>query len=110
MRRGAQQHLAFLERLAHQVEFIMFQIAQTAVHELGTGRGGMRGKIVALDQQHFQPPARRIACDSDAIDAAADDGQIIHGRCHKVPGDLRNAAMQYRRLSLAFSIRAFSVI
>jgi len=34
---GAQQHFPLLERLAHQVEFIMFKIAQTAMDQLGAG-------------------------------------------------------------------------
>ena len=87
MRGRAQQHLAFLERLAHEVEFIMFEIAQAAVHQFCAGRGGMGGEIVALHQQDPEPPARGIARNSDAIYAAADNGQIIHGRCHKVPCD-----------------------
>ena len=33
--RGAQQYFALGERLAHQAEFIMFQVAQATVDQLG---------------------------------------------------------------------------
>jgi hypothetical protein len=35
MRRYAPQHLALLQSLAHQTEFVMLQIAQPAMHQLG---------------------------------------------------------------------------
>jgi len=38
MRRHAQQYFALVQRLAHQTEGAMFEIAQAAVDELGGGR------------------------------------------------------------------------
>jgi hypothetical protein len=37
----------------------------------------MRGEIVLFDEQHGEPAPRGIACDSRAVDAAADDEQIV---------------------------------
>ena len=37
MRRGREQHFAFLQRLAHQVEVEVLEIAQTAMHQLRAG-------------------------------------------------------------------------
>jgi len=47
----------------------------------------MGSEIVAFEEQDLQPPARCIARNSDAIDAAADYGQIIHGGCHNGTGE-----------------------
>ncbi len=41
MGRHAEQHLPLRQRLFHQPEFVMFEIAQTTVDQLaGVGRGG----------------------------------------------------------------------
>ena len=77
VRRHAEQHLPLRQRLFHQPEFVMFEIAQAAVDQLaGVGRGG-RGEILRLEQRHLQPPPRRIRRNADPVDAAADDDQII---------------------------------
>jgi hypothetical protein len=78
MRGSAQQHFAFFQRLADKVEFIMFEIAQATVDQLGTGRRSMRGQIVALDQQDLQSPARCVARNSDAVYTATNDRQVVH--------------------------------
>ena len=73
----AEQDLPLRQRLFHQPEFVMFEVAQAAVDQLaGVGRGG-RGEIARLEQRHLQPPPRRICRDADPVDAAADDDQII---------------------------------
>ena len=77
VRRRRQQPLALLQRLAHQREFIIFQIAQPAVNELGRGGGGVRRQIVALDEHDRQPVQRRLARNGGSVDAAADDQEII---------------------------------
>ena len=41
VRRGTEQHLALLQRLAHQREVELLQITQATVDELGAGRGGV---------------------------------------------------------------------
>src|SRR3546814_18942996 len=42
MRRDAPQHLALLQRLAHQAEFIMLEVTQPAMDQLGRGRSEER--------------------------------------------------------------------
>ena len=75
--RHTEQHLTLRQRLFHQPEFVMLEIAQTAVDQLaGVGRGG-RGEILRLKQGNLQTPSCRIGCDADPVDAATDDDQII---------------------------------
>jgi len=83
VRRDAPQYLAFLQRLAHQAEFIMLQIAQPAVDQLGRGRRGALRKVPRLQQQHPRAAPGRIARDPGAVDPAADHDDII-GRRHGV--------------------------
>ena len=79
VRRHPQQHLALGQRLAHQPERAVLEIAQAAVDELGRGRRGARAEVVLLQQQHAQAPAGGVARDAGAVDAAADDGEIVVG-------------------------------
>ena len=79
MGRIIQQHFAFGQGFADQTKFIMFEIAQSTMDQLGTGRGGCAGKVVLFTQQDFKAPARRIARDPGTIDATADHDQIIIG-------------------------------
>ena len=76
MRRVAQQHLAFLQALAHQPELVILEIAQAAVDQLGAGAGGVRGEIVLLHQQHRQAAPGSIAGDTGAVDAATDHEKV----------------------------------
>ncbi len=78
VRHRAEQHFAFDQRLAHEAEFEIFQVAQPAVKQLGRSRGRRRGQVVHLGQRHRQPAPRRVARDSAAVDAATDDEQIDH--------------------------------
>ncbi len=76
----AQQDFAFLQGFAHQLEFVIFEVAQAAVDELGAGRGGMLGQVMLLAQQHAQAAPGRIARDARAVDAAAYHQEIIFER------------------------------
>ncbi|OIQ67894.1 hypothetical protein GALL_505240 [mine drainage metagenome] len=51
MRHGAQQGLALDQRLSHQTEFVVFQIAQAAMKQLGRGGGGRRGEVIHFGQR-----------------------------------------------------------
>ena len=77
MRGDAQQHLALRQRLADRAERMLFQIMQPAMDQLGRGRRASRGKVVLLDQNNFQATAGSIARNARAIDAAADNGEIV---------------------------------
>ena len=79
MRRHAQQHLALDQRLAHQPEPAVLEIAQAPVDELGRGGRRAGGEIVLLDQEHAKPAAGRVAGDAGAVDAAAHNGEIEVG-------------------------------
>ncbi len=79
MRRHTQQHFALVERLAHQAEGAVLEIAQAAVDELGGGRGGAAAEIVHLDQQHPHAAAGGVAGEPGSVDAAADDGEVVVG-------------------------------
>ena len=79
VRRGAQQHFALLQRLAHQAELVILEVAQSAVDELGAGGRGVGREIVLLAKQDGQTATRRIARDAGAVDATADDEQIVNG-------------------------------
>ena len=73
----AQQNLALGERLGDQAELELLEIAQPAMDQLRGRRRGRRRQIAALDQQHREPAAGSIAGDAGAIDAAADDQQVV---------------------------------
>ncbi len=74
--RGAQQHLALDQRLAHQAELVIFEVAQPAVHELARAGGRALGEVALLAEQHREAPPRRVARDAGAVDAAADDREV----------------------------------
>ena len=77
VRRDAQHHLALGQRLRHQAKLVVFEVAQPAVNQLGAGRGGCRGEIVLLGEQHLEAATGGIARDARAVDAAADDGDVV---------------------------------
>ena len=75
----AQQHLALGERLVHEPQRALLEVAQAAVDQLGRGRGSRRGEIVLLEQQHPDAPPGRVTGDPRPVDAAADDGEVEIG-------------------------------
>ena len=79
VRRHPQQDLALGQRLAHEAEPAVLEIAQAAVDELGGGGRGAGGEIVLLDQEDAQAAAGGVAGDARAVDAAADDGEVEIG-------------------------------
>ena len=78
VRRGPEQHFALAQRLAHKAEFVMLQIAQSSVNELGGGRGRAGGQIVHFRQNDRKPAPGRVARDAAAVNAAADDGDVMN--------------------------------
>src|SRR5581483_720889 len=67
----------------------VLEIAQAAVDQLGRGRRGRLREIALLHQQHLEAAARRVARDAGAVDAAADDEQVVVGHA---AGDYKLAA------------------
>ena len=87
MWRCAQQDLALGERFRDQAKFVVLEVAQATVNQFGAPRRSVRCEVVSFREQHLQPTPRGIARDAGAIDAAADNGQIVDcvgGRAHIV--------------------------
>ncbi len=82
MRGGGEQDFALDQRLAHQAEFVIFEIAQAAMDELPRARRGALGEIVLLAHDDGKAATGRVARNSGAVHAAADDEDvdlIAHG-------------------------------
>ena len=80
VRRLMQDHLALRQRLVDQPEFEVLEVAQSTVDQLGAPLRGGGGNVVLLDDQHPEAAAGSVAGDSRAIDAGADDDEIIDVR------------------------------
>ena len=52
MRSHFQQYFAFGQRFADQAEFVVFQVAQATVDQLGAGGRRRAGEIVSFQHQH----------------------------------------------------------
>ena len=81
VRGDAQQGLTLVQRLTDQPELGELQIAQSAVYQPARPARGGAAEIRLLHEAHTQPPARRVPRDAGAVDAAADDDEII---CHRL--------------------------
>ena len=78
MRRDREQHLAFRQRLPHQPELVLLEVAEAAVDQLAGRRRRAARQIALLDQKHAQAAADGIAGDADTVDAAADDEEVVY--------------------------------
>src|SRR6185312_3704887 len=74
--RGAEQDLTLDERLAHERQLQVLEVAEAAMDELGTGGGGVSGEVILLAQQDRKTAAGGVPRDAGAVDAATDDQQI----------------------------------
>src|SRR3546814_8998476 len=108
VRRGAQQHLALDQRLAHQAELVILEIAQTAMNELGGGGGGGAAEILLLAKMDRQPAPGRVPCDPATIDAPADDGELKRGG--HPPGLPERAAWDMARIFVLELMRTLNEI
>ena len=82
-----EQHLALLQCLAHEAELEMLKVAQPAMDELGASRGGGAGEIAHLGKEDGEAAAGGVCRDADAVDAAADNDEIVgHGFRLSMPG------------------------
>ena len=106
MRRHPQHDLALGQRLAHQPEPAVLEIAQPAMDQLGGGGRRAGGEIVLLDQEDAQPPAGRIARDAGAVDASAHDGKIEIRHAGPAPGPV--AARGFPRFAPGAAIHSQS--
>src|ERR1700722_11225780 len=77
MRRGAMaQAFAFAQRMIHEGELPLRQVAKSAVNELRGSPGSRTREIARLDQRHAESAQRGVTRDRGSVDAAADDAQI----------------------------------
>src|SRR5205823_4961902 len=76
VRREAQQPLALLERLAHEPDLEVLEVAEPAVNEPRGRAARATGEIVALDEEHREPRERGLARDRGAVDAPADHDHV----------------------------------
>ena len=76
MRRVLDEALAFGQRLVHEPELALVEVAQAAVDELRAPAAGARREVVALDERGAQAPAGRVERDTRPGDAAADDEHV----------------------------------
>jgi hypothetical protein len=72
VRCGAKQHFALSQRFGNQAEFVMLEVAQSAVDQLAARRARRATEVTPFDKGHREAAARRITRDPRAIDAAAD--------------------------------------
>jgi hypothetical protein len=84
MRCCPEKYFPLNQGLTNQPELEMFKVAKTPMDKLaGAGRRSLR-KITFLTQHNGETAPCRIACDTHAIDAAAnhdkiDTAQVSHG-------------------------------
>ena len=76
VRRQRDHQLALEQRLAHEPEVEVLQVAQAAVDELARAARGARGVVGALEQRHAVAARGRVERDAGARDAAADDDDV----------------------------------
>ena len=76
VRRAVEDVHALVQRLAHQVDVALRQVAHAAVHPFRGARRGALGEIVRLHQHHAVAALRCVQRDAQAGGAAADHGQV----------------------------------
>jgi hypothetical protein len=65
-----------VQRLAHEAELAVLEVAQPAVDHARRGRGGASGKIRLVHEQRVDAVERELAQEAGAIDAAAEDEHV----------------------------------
>ena len=67
---------AFEQRLAHQSDLGVFQVAQAPVDDARGPAGGAGGKVVLFNQQGTTAGASALPGDGDAVNSAADHDHL----------------------------------
>src|SRR5664280_3420161 len=76
MRRQLHHQAALQQRLAHESEVEVLQVAQSPVDELARSAGGAGGEVRALQQRDAVAARGRVEGDTRAGDAATDDDHV----------------------------------
>ena len=79
VRRVAQERVALAQRLAHEGELAVLEIAQAAVDHARRRRAAGAAEVAAIDEQDVDPLQRQLAECADAVDAGADDQRLHSG-------------------------------
>ncbi len=79
VRGDAPQDFALHQRFAHQAEFMVFEVAQPAMDQLGRCAGGTGAQIGPIAQEHAPATPGGVAGDAATVDASADDGEVVVG-------------------------------
>jgi hypothetical protein len=66
-----------MQGLLHQAQLAVLQVAQPAVDQPAGGGGGTAAEVALLDEQDGKAAGRRIRGNSQAVDAAADDQEVV---------------------------------
>ena len=64
------------QRLVHQVQLELLQVAQAAVDQLAGPAGRAGGQVAGLDQGHLEPAGRGVQGRAGAGHPAADDQDV----------------------------------
>ena len=85
-RQRRQRQLALVQRLAHQPELELLEVAQPAVEHLRRAARGAGGEVARLDERHLQPAGRGVERGAGADHAAADDDDVELLAAEPLPG------------------------
>jgi hypothetical protein len=77
MRRDFGKDGALAKGMRHQPEVIALEVTETAMDKLGRCRGRRACKIALLDETDRKPAPGGVAREAAAIDAAADDRNVV---------------------------------
>src|SRR5580698_6257006 len=86
VRRDLPEDFALDQRLPNQLELVIFEVAQPAMYELGRPRRGAARQIVHFAQENRIAAPDRVARDTAAVDAAADDREVEGSVQRRFPG------------------------
>jgi hypothetical protein len=103
VRREPDHELALEQRLAHEAEIEVLQVAKAAVDELARAARGARGEVGLLDQRDRVAAGGGVERDARAGDPAADDDEVEALRAQSGDGvgarDHAGARMPARMIS-----------
>lgn len=77
VRRVVQQRGALVQRLAHQGDVALGQVAHATVHQLGGAGRRSLGEIVRINQNHGKTPCGRVHSHPEAGGTPSDDRQVV---------------------------------
>ena len=85
-RQPGQRQLPLVQRLAHQPEFQLLEVAQAAVEHLRRPARRARGEVARLDQRHLEPAGGGVQRAPGTHHAAADDHDVELLGAEPLPG------------------------